>query len=274
MIAALCYRTTNIGDDIQSLITTKLFPINYLVDRDDYNIIYDYKTGNKIKKIPEKIYLIMNGWFMHNPSFIINDLKINFPYENNLIRPIFLSTNLSNPLLFSEKSLNYYKKFPPFYSRDKNTTDKLKKENIRCKTFGCLSQLFEKKHLELREIKKDTNNTICFVDVIGAKEIFKNKHSPKDQIIEINHETQEITNKNPLERLFLCEDLLKFYTTCKKIYTTRLHCFLPCRALGLDVEYLGQLDGRTEWLVRNKPDKNKMLSVVKNIKNRIINKEL
>jgi hypothetical protein len=67
--AVLGYKTINIGDDIQSFVTSTLLDISYIVERDDYDIIYDYNTGESITNLEENIYLIMNGWFMHNSNW-------------------------------------------------------------------------------------------------------------------------------------------------------------------------------------------------------------
>lgn len=34
-----------------------------------------------------------------------------------------------------------------------------------------------------------------------------------------------------------------------KIYSHRLHAFLPCRAMGLDAEYVGDLNYRVELIL-------------------------
>ena len=47
--AILGYKTINIGDDIQSFITSTLLDISYIIDRDDYDIIYDYNTEKKLQ---------------------------------------------------------------------------------------------------------------------------------------------------------------------------------------------------------------------------------
>lgn len=57
----LGYKTINIGDDIQSFVTSTLLNISYIIDRDDYDKIYDYNTGELINNLEENIYLIMNG---------------------------------------------------------------------------------------------------------------------------------------------------------------------------------------------------------------------
>ena len=46
--------------------------------------------------------------------------------------------------------------------------------------------------------------------------------------------------------------------TLKKIYSSRLHAFLPCRAMGLDVKYVGDSNYRVCELIKNIPDKTKL----------------
>ena len=79
--AILGYNSLNIGDDIQSFVVSTLLPISYIVLRDDYDKVYDFKTGKQVV-LKEKIHLIMNGWFMHsydgkykihNPGFLKED---------------------------------------------------------------------------------------------------------------------------------------------------------------------------------------------------------
>jgi len=67
-IAILGYDTTNIGDDIQSFVVSTLVNPDYVIIRDNYDQIYNYKTKEKVEKLDEEVVLIMNGWFMHSPD--------------------------------------------------------------------------------------------------------------------------------------------------------------------------------------------------------------
>jgi hypothetical protein len=59
----------------------------------------------------------------------------------------------------------------------------------------------------------------------------------------------------PKQRINYARDLLSKYKYAKKIYSHRLHAFLPCRAMNLDVEYVGDLNYRVCDLVNNIPNK-------------------
>ena len=65
-------------------------------------------------------------------------------------------------------------------------------------------------------------------------------------------------NMNPKQRINYAQDLLTKYKYAKKIYSHRLHAFLPCRAMGLDAEYVGDLNYRVVDLVSTNPDKLKL----------------
>jgi len=257
--AILGYDTINIGDDIQSFVTSTLLDITYIILRDNYDIIYDFKTGNKIDKnqISDKIYLIMNGWFMlcedHWP--IGNDKgEIKFPILNNNIIPIFISTCLSKDVKFLENKdcIEYYKKYEPIFCRDKTTLTMLENNNVKSNFFGCLTQLLDVKKINDNDFYKNKySDSIIYVDT--------NPEIIDDNIYYFYHYIDDLINLNPFERIKYAENLLSKYKYAKKIYTSRLHCFLPCRAMGLNVEFIGERCYRTEDLIYNIPNKEKLL---------------
>ena len=76
----------------------------------------------------------------------------------------------------------------------------------------------------------------------------------KNNTYKISHYSEQLRGQTIYERKKITEDLLAKYKYAKKIITTKLHCFLPCRAMGVDVEYRGPLDERTADLVTSNPD--------------------
>ena len=65
-------------------------------------------------------------------------------------------------------------------------------------------------------------------------------------------------NMNPKQRIDYARNMLSKYKYAKKIYSSRLHAFLPCRAMGIDVEYVGHDNYRVKDLVTSTPDKKKL----------------
>lgn len=255
--AILGYNTINIGDDIQSVVTSTLLDISYIVNRDDYDLIYDYNTGELITNLKEKIYLIMNGWFMHNSNWKTGNDNIKFPIENNNIIPIYISTCLSKdvPLLYKNECIEHYKKNSPILCRDKTTFTLLKNNGVDVSLYGCLTQLLDIKNIpDNKSYEEEYKDSIIYVDCPDKwKERNKNEKN-----YYFHHYIDELMNMNPKQRINYAQDLLTKYKYAKKIYSHRLHAFLPCRAMGLDAEYVGDLNYRVVDLINTNPDKLKL----------------
>lgn len=263
--AILGYDTINIGDDIQSFVTSTLITPSYIINRDDYDKVYDYETGERVE-LNEEVYLIMNGWFMHGPEWVGNNKPITgikFPIKNELIIPIFISTCLPYACkeLYEKESLEYLDKYSPILCRDKDTHDKLAENNITSGYFGCLTQLLDISSLDDNEdYAEKYKDSVIFVH---GNDLFRmNQINITDKKYVIDHYINDLRYvENPKERLNAAHDLLVQYKYAKKIYTTRLHCFLPCRAMGLDVEYVGETDYRTKELINSIPDKESLKEI-------------
>lgn len=209
----LSYNTENIGDDIQSIATEQFLPkVDYFVPRDN------------MSKIKEKCKIIMNGWFMHKPVRFKQDhrLSFDFPPKNNF-EPLFVSTHLIDDSLID---VEYFKKHEPIGCRDLSTLELFKSKGIDAYFSGCLTLTLKRPNI------KRTDNVYC-VDCEGDG-------------IHLTHETNE---KDYFKRKEIALGLLEKYAGAKKVVTSRLHCYLPCRAFGTPVEYVGVLNKRTESLI-------------------------
>jgi len=267
-LAILGYSTVNIGDDMQSLITSYLLPnIDYIIERDNYDNIYDYETGNKIEKLNEKVILIMNCWLIHGPNYSINNIK--FPIKNENIIPLYISTHISPKVneLLSDKCINDYIRNSPFYTRDMWTYNLLKSKNVECYYFGCMTQLVRKEYIKQNIDKNDLTILVeCDTDY---NEKYNNEN-PTEKIKIVTHFPLGLNKLGPKERMNEIEKLLVLYAGANKIITTRLHCFLPCRALGINVTYIGPIDARTNDLVNNTPNTEELLKIF----NRVLNDKI
>lgn len=257
--AVLGYNTINIGDDIQSYVASTIVKPSYIVMRDDYEKVYDFETGQRVE-LQEDIHLIMNGWFMHgiegegeNVSFKMNDVK--FPYANENIKPIFISTCLSKdcPELFEDNSIDYIKQHSPVLCRDKTTLNLLQEKGVDAEFCGCLTTSLDVEDVPDNETyeKEFSGKTL----LVHGDDLFRlNQHMVAGSVIS-NQYRHDIKTLNPKERIEAAGDLLSKYKYVSKIYTTRLHCFLPARAMGIDVEFV-TADGkdcyRTKDLINKK----------------------
>jgi hypothetical protein len=205
--AVLGYNTINVGDDIQSLVTSTLLDISYIVARDDYDKVYDYNTGELIKKLDEKIFLIMNGWFMHNSNWRTGNNNIKFPIKNDKIIPIYISCCFSKDvqLMYKQECIDNYKRYSPILCRDTTTYDiLLRKGVVDVEFFGCVTQL-----LDIDNIPDDNHNkekyqdSIIYIDCPNKW----NQRNEKEKNYSFNHYIHELMNMNPKQRIDYARDM-------------------------------------------------------------------
>jgi len=250
------YTSCNIGDDIQTLafinilkkcnIHKLIFPKELSIWNQTINnnstvnvelIPVNRDLSHNTKLLDKPIWLIVNGWFMHKINSMegrlefLKDKKdfkpcifknsISWPFPNNII-PIFLSLHINNENMFNEEYLSYYKKFQPIGCRDKHTWMKLKRKGIESFFNGCLSLTFS-------ENTNKTNN-VYYVNT--------NQSVEEKDTYHILHLQKRYGSMPYYERLKIADDLIKKYSSAKKVITSRLHALLPCLAMNTPVEYI------------------------------------
>ncbi|PIV93352.1 MAG: polysaccharide pyruvyl transferase family protein [Flavobacteriaceae bacterium CG17_big_fil_post_rev_8_21_14_2_50_33_15] len=241
-------RFFNVGDNIQSLAAKQFLPrVDVFLNREK---LADYQG--------EKVKLIMNGWFTHN---------IHNWVPSEAIDPIFVSFHMNNtaaPAMLSEQGITYLKKHEPIGCRDQFTVNILKEKGIDAYFTGCLT-------LTLDSYKVDDSlrgDKIYIVDPLysyprpekifynakatirnilngTAFQLSKKKHQLKKFISQELLDTAEYINQEPPsnkytdeEKFEMAEDLLKKYARAKLVITSRIHCALPCLALGTPVIFV------------------------------------
>jgi hypothetical protein len=242
----------NVGDNIQSLAARQFLPhVDELLNRERLG---EYK-GDKIK-------LILNGWFTHN---IHNWM----PSED--IDPLFVSFHINNtaaPYMLSEKGIAYLKKHEPIGCRDQFSADTLKAKGIDAYFTGCLTLTLDSYKVDDSERGDDiyivdplysyptwekvTYHWKVFLRSIQNKKLFRlgrqkahiSNFIDADLLQSAHHINQEppagiYTDAQKFE---MAEDILKKYARAKLVITSRIHCALPCLALGTPVIFVNGFD--------------------------------
>lgn len=121
----------NIGDYVQALASSQFYPrIDGFLDRDLDLASYD---GEQCK-------MIMNGWYMHNPS--------NWPPSDKII-PLFIAlhiNSLAKNKLTTPISIEYFKKHEPIGCRDFYTMELLKEKGVDAYFSGCMTLTLGEKY--------------------------------------------------------------------------------------------------------------------------------
>ena len=238
----------NVGDYVQSLAARQFLP---QTDQ--------FMNRERLEEFDgETIKLIMNGWFTHNIHHWIPAKEID---------PLFVSFHMNNtaaPFMLTDKGVAYLKKHQPIGCRDKYTVQILKDKGIKAYFSGCLT-------LTLDNYKVDDSlrgDDIYIVDpfynyptteklfltpkrfVRGAlkgdmfnlgkiKKQLK-KVVDKDLLESAKYVTQilPVGKQTDEEKFAYAEGCLKKYAKAKLVITSRIHCALPCLAMGTPVIFL------------------------------------
>jgi hypothetical protein len=225
-IGGFKYSTQNIGDEIQSLAAEQFLPrIDKRFDRDKLRLVNE---GN------DKYFVIMNGWFSHTP----NDC---FPPSKNIV-PFFISFHIAQEnknYFLRDKCISYFKKHEPIGCRDKGTMQMLQEKGVDAYFSGCLTTTFPKRNTQ------PTNGKVFLVDTPPLVDKFIKKQF--DNIETIEH----FTNNYGKYKSRIAQELLKKYKTeADLIITNRVHCALPCAAMGIPVIFFGDSKNYRQHIIK------------------------
>lgn len=245
-------RTFNIGDYIQSLAAKQFLPkVDNFINREK---LAEYQ-GDDIK-------LIMNGWFTHNTTNWV-------PVDK--IHPLLISFHVNNtaaPNMLNERGINFLKRHQPIGCRDKFTVKQLQAKGIEAYFSGCMTLTLDSYKVDDSERGEDIyivdplygfpNKQRIFYSVrsmlrsvrnadifnMHLKDQFMQKIFTKDFLEKAHYIEQELpaNTYNEEEKFVMAEELLHKYAKAKLVVTSRIHCALPCLALGTPVIYINGFD--------------------------------
>lgn len=228
--------TGNIGDDIQTYAQKQFLPrIDYLVDREHLNLFRSREH--------EKVACIMNGWYLHAEGMA-------WPPSADLV-PLPVSMHFTPTLSFLHEDkqdngenvqIEYLKQYAPIGCRDTKTLELMKQNGVPAYFTGCMTLTIEPFE------GVTTSGEVILVD---APE--KIQEYVKSKVLSAHvdtHENLSLYYDSFESRMQQAEERLKRYQAAKLVITTRLHCCMPCLALGTPVLllYEGRESERYEGL--------------------------
>ena len=238
----------NVGDNIQSLAAKQFLPkVDQYINREKLG---EYQG--------EDVKMILNGWFTHNAENWI---------PSPAIKPLFVSFHINNtaaPLMLSDEGVTYLKKHQPIGCRDQYTVDILKSKEIEAFFTGCLTLTLDNYKVD----DSEREDKIYIVDPLYGytthRKVFRNyktflRSIQSGKILEIGKRERHLRkfisedllksaihiNQEPPANTYthddkfqMAEDLLQQYAKAKLVITSRIHCALPCLALGTPVIFI------------------------------------
>jgi hypothetical protein len=245
-------RFFNVGDNIQSLAAKQFLPqVDILVNREKLG---DYHG--------EKAKIILNGWFTHN---------IHHWVPSQDIVPLFVSFHVNNtaaPYMLHEKAVDYLKRHEPIGCRDQFSADTLRAKGIDAYFTGCLTLTLDSYKVPDSERTDDIYIVDPLYSYPSAEKVFYDWRSVlrsvrNGNIFRIGKKKAHLSrlidaglmrsatwiNQEPpagkysdTEKFAMAEDLLNKYAKARLVITSRIHCALPCLALGTPVIFINGFD--------------------------------
>lgn len=224
----LQHDTDNLGDDIQTIAARQFMPrVDHLVSRE---MIDRPPAGSAPVKV------IMNGWFMHQPR--------SWP-PHPRIRPLFVSFHVTpaggvrrlltrtRPRdLILGRYREYLEAHGPVGARDRDTLSALGAKGVDSYYSGCLT-------LALPPRRVPRSDRILAVDLSEGMTAELERRSGRKPMA-VTHSIASGVGHD--ERARRAEALLDLYAGASCVVTTRLHCALPCLALGTPVLFVNKGD--------------------------------
>lgn len=207
----------NLGDQIQSLAAEQFLPrVDRKINRDAMRTL----------SLPEPHLVIMNAWFSHFPERC-------FPPADSVL-PVFFGLHIGHlpkPLVskhfLSGPVLDYFRRYAPIGCRDRLSRDLLRAQGIEAFYSKCLSLSFPRRE------QAPTNGLTLLVDV---------DYIPQERFGEattrVTHAAGDYYD-DPLKAAMARRLLALYRYHAGLVVTSRLHCALPCIAMGIPVVFFG-----------------------------------
>lgn len=206
-------RSWNIGDEIQTLaVRQHLSSASGYVDRDEL----DLASGDPFA-------VVMQGWFAKRPETLL---------LADSVHPVWIGFHLSSHLADEVLRPEVRAKLAadgPIGCRDTYTASLLADQGIDAYVSGCLTTTFPKRQMNPEK------GSIYLVDTTG---IPLPEHIRHPSSVRVTHEGAPWWSQ--VAKRGLAGDVLREYRDyASMVVTTRLHCALPCVAMGIPVVFVG-----------------------------------
>ncbi len=210
----------NYGDEIQSIAAARCLPsVDAIIDRNELN-----QFSSSVKHV-----LLMNGFFG-----LGRQGGSAFPPSDDII-PIYFSFHIAGSescraFYTSPICLEHFKKWEPIGCRDRSTAELLRSKGISTFFSKCLTLTFG------RRPTPEHKSRLFIVD--GDTLRIPKYLMDDDKVRRVTHRWGGLY-PGQQSNMQSAQHLLDLYRhEADKVITTRLHCALPCRAMGIPVIFM------------------------------------
>jgi hypothetical protein len=243
--------SANIGDHIQSIASlahvvrhrgVRLHGEGELVDllttlrdrtrpefaRDDLDadleVMAVHRDASMYQPIPEGTWVLCLGWYMH----ALFTMRHGFPLHRNL-RPIFVSFHCNKRNLLTPDAVEYLRRYGPVGCRDWTTTHLLTSMGVPAFFSGCLTSTIGGVFPDAPAPRADA--PVAYVDV--------RPDAVPEGGVTYGHSSPKVRRRSFVANAKIALDRLDTYRReHSRVITSRLHCHLPLRSIGVETEFV------------------------------------
>jgi hypothetical protein len=189
----------------------------------DLDVITVHRDASMYQPIPEDAWVLCFGWYMH----AIFEMRHGFPLHRNL-RPIFVSFHCNKRGLLTPEAIEYLKRHGPVGCRDWTTVYLLLSCGVPAFFSGCVTTTIATVFPEVAPPPEGA--PVAYVDM-PSEEVPAGAAS-------YAHSDPAVRRRSFVTNVRDALSLLETYRTRHSaVVTSRLHCYLPVRALGVPAEF-------------------------------------
>jgi len=207
-------RSINLGDNIQSLAVSRLLPH-----------VDGYVSREALDSVDENCVVPLNGFFMNTDHWP----------PSPAIHPVFYSFHVAphaEKVICSSEGIQYLKKWQPIGCRDVGTVNLLSKYGVDAYYTRCLT-------LTLPRRKEAPKHGEVFVVGISKTARYAIPKQIRKNAVVVDQAKVRLPVVDNKLKMALAEDLLKQYRDrASLVITSKIHCAMPCIAMGIPVIFL------------------------------------
>ena len=191
--------------------------------RADVELLQIDRDASAYSEIPPNTWALAFGWYMHG----IFDMSYSFPFHPNL-SPIFLSFHCSKRAMLTDEAIDYLRRHAPIGCRDWTTVDILLSIGVPAFFSGCLTTTVNTVFPDGERAGPDA--TVGYVDIPASTVPAGGKTYA--------HQYDSVRFTSFADNVYDGIELLQTYRrTHRELVTSRLHCYLPSRSIGIPVDF-------------------------------------
>jgi hypothetical protein len=193
----------------------------------DLRVLRVNRDASSLDAVPEGTWLLGFGWYMHSWFRVHWD----FPFHPNL-RPVFVSFHVNHKESLEGESLDYLRRHAPVGCRDWTTVHLLLDHGVPAFFSGCLTTTVDM--LFPGDRTAEAAAPVALVDLVPGTE----PTGVTGPTVTVHHSGIGVRGAGFRANLRLAVRVLESYRRdFSSVVTSRLHCYLPVRALGVPVDF-------------------------------------